>query len=193
MTPSAGKLCACSDDAVPTHQAVQGRVPLPRRRQARRVGPTGPRSVPAAAPTGRLAARTGPASPRARAGRRPSAARRSEEWALAPKDRGPVRALARDYVDSRRRISEFYMYGLGVLVILLFLPATRLIVDYLVLGVVLVMLSEGILLGRQILRLAAERYPGERTRGVRMYAALRAMQIRKLRMPAPRVKPGDTV
>ncbi len=125
--------------------------------------------------------------------RKYAAMRRGEEWALAPKDRGPVRALARDYVDSRRRISEYYMYGLGALVILLFIPATRLIVDYLVLGVVLIMLAEGTFLGRQVLKLAAERFPGERTRGVRVYAALRAMQIRKLRVPAPRVQPGDTV
>ena len=125
--------------------------------------------------------------------RKYAAMRRGEEWALAAKDRGPVRALARDYVDSRRRISEYYMYGLGALVILLFIPATRLIVDYLVLGVVLIMLAEGAFLGRQVLRLAAERFPGERTRGVRLYAALRAMQIRKLRVPAPRVQPGDTV
>jgi hypothetical protein len=122
-----------------------------------------------------------------------AAMRRGEDWALNPKDRGPVRALARDYVDSRRRISEYYMYGLGVLVILLFLPATRLIVDYLVLGVVLIMLAEGTFVGRQIVKLAAERYPGEPTKGVKVYAALRAMQIRKLRMPSPRIKPGDTV
>lgn len=124
--------------------------------------------------------------------RKAEAMRRGEEWALPAKDKGPVRALARDYVDSRRRISEYYMYGLGVLVVLLFLPATRLIVDYLVLGVVLIMLAEGTFLGRQIRKLAAERYPGEPTRGVKLYAGLRAIQIRRLRMPAPRVKPGDT-
>jgi len=123
--------------------------------------------------------------------RKYAAMRRGEEWALAPKDKGPVRALARDYVDSRRRISEYYMYGLGVLVVLLFLPATRLIVDYLVLAVVIIMLGEGTYLGRQIQKLAAQRLPGEPTRGVRLYAGLRAMQIRRLRMPAPRVKPGD--
>jgi hypothetical protein len=168
--------------------AGKGR-PTPKRSEAERR-----RRQPYSAPADRKAAvaQTRGRDREAR-NRKYAAMRRGEEWALAPKDRGPVRALARDYVDSKRRVSEFYMYGLGVLVILLFLPATRLIVDYLVLGVVLVMLGEGILLGRQILRLAAERYPGERTRGVRMYAALRAMQIRKLRMPAPRVKPGDKV
>ena len=46
--------------------------------------------------------------------------RRGEEWAMPPRDRGPVKALARDYVDSKRRVSEYYMYGLLVLLVLLF-------------------------------------------------------------------------
>ncbi len=168
--------------------AGKGR-PTPKRSEAERR-----RRQPYSAPADRKAAlaQTRGRDREAR-NRKYAAMRRGEEWALAPKDRGPVRALARDYVDSRRRISEYYMYGLGVLVVLLFIPATRLIVDYLVLGVVLVMLGEGTFLGRQVLKLAAERFPAERTRGVRVYAALRAMQIRKLRMPAPRVKPGDTI
>jgi hypothetical protein len=124
--------------------------------------------------------------------RKAEAMRRGEEWALPAKDKGPVRALARDYVDSRRRLSEYYMYGLGVLVVLLFLPSTRLFVDYLVLVVVVIMLAEGSFIGRQIVKLAKERFPGEPTRGVKLYAGLRAMQIRRLRMPAPRVTPGGT-
>jgi hypothetical protein len=52
--------------------------------------------------------------------RRSEALRRGEDWALPARDRGQVRALARDFVDSRRRISEFYMYGLLVLMALLF-------------------------------------------------------------------------
>jgi hypothetical protein len=167
--------------------AGKGR-PTPKRSESERR-----RRHPVSAPADRKAAsRQTRGRDKEERGRKYAAMRRGEEWALAAKDRGPVRALARDYVDSRRRISEYYMYGLGVLVVLLFLPATRLIVDYLVLGVVLIMLAEGTFLGRQIRKLAAERYPGEPTRGVKLYAGLRAMQIRKLRMPAPRVKPGDT-
>jgi hypothetical protein len=167
--------------------AGKGR-PTPKRSESERR-----RRQPVSAPADRKAAsRQARGRDKEERGRKYAAMRRGEEWALAAKDRGPVRALARDYVDSRRRISEYYMYGLGVLVVLLFLPATRLIVDYLVLSVVLIMLAEGTLLGRQIRKLAAERYPGEPTRGVKLYAGLRAMQIRRLRMPAPRVKPGDT-
>jgi hypothetical protein len=39
---------------------------------------------------------------------------------------------------------------------------------------------------------AAQRLPGESTRGLALYAAMRALQIRKLRVPKPRVSPGDS-
>jgi hypothetical protein len=122
------------------------------------------------------------------------AVRRGEEWALPARDRGPVKALARDYVDSKRRISEYYMYGLLVLLVLLFIraPIVQTIVPLLVLAAVLIMGIEGVLLGRKAKLLAAERLPGQSTRGVGLYTAMRALQIRRLRVPKPRVKPGDT-
>ena len=126
--------------------------------------------------------------------RRMEAVRRGEEWALPPRDRGPVKALARDYVDSKRRISEYYMYGLLVLLVLLFIraPIVQTIVPLLVLGAVLIMGIEGVLIGRRVKRIAAERLPGQSTRGLALYSAMRALQIRKLRVPKPRVKPGDS-
>ena len=51
--------------------------------------------------------------------RRMAAMKRGEEWALGPRDRGPIKKLARDYVDSHRRPSEYYMYVLVVLLVAL--------------------------------------------------------------------------
>ncbi|HEV8274136.1 MAG TPA: DUF3043 domain-containing protein [Streptosporangiaceae bacterium] len=126
--------------------------------------------------------------------RRMQGVQRGEQWALPPRDRGPVKALARDYVDSRRRLSEFYMYGLLVLLALLFVrnALVQSIVPLLVLIAVMIMLVEGIFIGRRVRTLAEERLPGESTRGVRLYAAMRALQIRRLRMPKPRIKPGES-
>lgn len=119
---------------------------------------------------------------------------RGEQWALPPRDRGAVKALARDYVDSRRRLSEFYMYGLVVLLALLFVPSKLVqgIVPLVVLVAILIMLAEGIFIGYRVRALAQERCPDENTRGVRLYAAMRALQIRKLRVPKPRIKPGQS-
>jgi hypothetical protein len=123
------------------------------------------------------------------------AMRRGEEWALPAKDKGPVRALARDYVDSKRRFSEFYMYGLVVLLVLLFLhnPVIQTILPAVLIAMVLIMAGEGFWIGRQVAKLAAERYPGQSTRGIKMYSGMRALQIRRLRFPKPRVKPGESV
>ena len=36
-----------------------------------------------------------------------------------------------------------------------------------------------------------ERLPGESTRGLAFYSIMRALQLRRFRTPAPRLKPGD--
>ncbi len=170
--------------------AAKGR-PTPKRSEVERR-----RRQPYTAPADRKAASTQSrdASRTARQ-RRTAAMRNGEEWALPPKDKGPVRALARDVVDSRRGISEFYLYGVFVMVAVLFLPALRktLVVDYIVLAILVVIIGEGWYVGRRVLRLAQQRFPGESMRGVRLYAAMRGTQIRRMRMPAPRVKPGAKV
>jgi hypothetical protein len=119
---------------------------------------------------------------------------RGEQWALPPRDRGAVKALARDYVDSRRRLSEYYMYGLVVLLVMLFIhnKLVQGIVPLLVMAAILIMLGEGIFIGYRVRALAQQRMPDENTRGVRLYAAMRALQIRRLRVPKPRIKPGQS-
>jgi Protein of unknown function (DUF3043) len=185
---------AAPDGSAPARsQAVtagKGR-PTPKRSEAERR-----RRQPYTAPKDRKeASRAVRERQRVDRGRRMEAVRRGEEWALPARDRGPVKALVRDYVDSRRRLSEFYMYGLLVLLVLLFIPnaVVKSIVPALVLGAVLIMLVEGLFIGRRIRGLAAERLPGENTRGIALYAAMRALQIRRLRMPKPRVGIGDTI
>jgi hypothetical protein len=127
--------------------------------------------------------------------RRTEAMRRGEDWALPRKDQGPVKALARDVVDSRRGVSEYYLYGIVVLIAALFIPALRqnLVVDYVILIILAVIVIEGFYVSGKVIKLAKERYPGESTRGIRVYTALRGTQIRKMRVPAPRVSPKDTV
>ena len=124
------------------------------------------------------------------------AMRRGEEWALQPRDRGPMKKLARDYVDAHRRPSEFYMYALIVLVISLVAgkshKALNSDLQFLLLAIIAVIIVDALLLRRSISRLAKERLPGESTRGVTFYAIMRALQLRRFRNPAPRIKPGES-
>jgi hypothetical protein len=170
--------------------AAKGR-PTPKRSEAEKR-----RRQPYTAPGDRKAAATqGKTRDRTERARRMEAMRRGEAWALPRKDQGPVKALARDVVDSRRGISEYYLYGIVVLILLLFIPALKgtIIVDLVILAVLLVIVGEGWLVSRRVLRLARERFPGESTRGIGMYTALRGTQLRKMRVPAPRVQRGQKV
>ena len=169
--------------------AGKGR-PTPKRSEAERR-----RHQPYSAPRDRKAAGSDyRARQRAERQRKYAAMQRGEDWALPAKDRGPVRGLARDYVDSRRRLSEFYMYVLVILMVMVFMKSVlvQTIIPGLVIVMVLIMIGEGFFIGRKVRALAAERFPKESTRGIPMYAAMRALQIRRLRMPKPRIKPGQS-
>jgi len=170
-------------------EAAKGR-PTPKRSQAeakRRQPITGSRAP--AAP------RTKEEKAKARTTRatKYDAMKRGEEWALNPRDRGPARALARDFVDSKRRASEYYMYILIVLLAAVFLKKASAIISPLVLVLIAVIAMDALLIRRSLRRLVAERLPGESTRGLTTYAVMRALQIRRFRVPAPRVGPGAKI
>jgi len=57
--------------------------------------------------------------------------------------------------------------------------------------IIAVIVIDALLLRRTISKLAAERLPDQSTRGVTFYAVMRALQLRRFRTPAPRLKPGD--
>jgi hypothetical protein len=123
------------------------------------------------------------------------AMRRGEEWALGPRDRGPGKKLARDYVDAHRRPMEFYMYALIVLIIALFAGKSNTALNrdmqYFLLGIIAIIAVDAYLLRRSVIRVVSERLPGESTRGLGFYAIMRGLQLRRFRTPAPRLKPGD--
>ena len=188
----------------PTAEAAKGR-PTPKRSEAERGRRQGITGTPAGRSSGRGGSASGGAG-RASKGagratskedrlRRNEAMRRGEEWALPARDRGPVKALVRDYVDSRRRISEYYMYVMLILVILLFIrvPSIQRLAEPVVLLLIVFVIVDAWLLRMSLKRLIAQRLPGESSRGVTLYAVFRALQIRRFRVPPPRVTPGTKV
>jgi hypothetical protein len=116
---------------------------------------------------------------------------------LPARDKGPVRAFARDYVDARRTLGEFMLPAL-----ILFVPLTLLINTvpstaargYIVLAtyVYILMVVVGTAwTGLRAKSAAAARFPDEDVRGTVFYAAMRSLQLRRWRLPKPRVKVGD--
>ncbi|HEX2902944.1 MAG TPA: DUF3043 domain-containing protein [Jatrophihabitans sp.] len=110
---------------------------------------------------------------------------------LPRRDQGPVRALARDYVDSRRMASNYLLWLFPLLLIGYVIP----IVQYLVLLAFLALVGEWFFAGKRIKRLAAER--GLQTRetaiGLGFYAGSRAYFRRSWRRPLPVVELGDKI
>jgi hypothetical protein len=170
-------------------EAAKGR-PTPKRSEAERS-----RRQPITGSRAPAAPRTPEDKDKARAerARKYAAMKQGESWALNPRDRGPVRALARDYIDSKRRISEYYMYILILLLAVIFIrnKTVQTYVSPLVLVLVLVIVIDAQFIRHSLRRLVSQRLPGESTRGLTMYSVMRALQIRRFRMPAPRVRPGD--
>jgi hypothetical protein len=129
--------------------------------------------------------------------RRMEAMRRGEEWALPSKDRGPVRALARDYIDSRRVIvSEYILFAVFALILLVFAfgaGKNSSSVLYIELGIVLLIGVEAVFHATMVRRLVRQRMPGESTRGIAWYIAKRSIRLRSSRIPPVRVARGEAI
>jgi hypothetical protein len=129
--------------------------------------------------------------------RRMDAMRKGEEWALSPRDRGPVKALARDYIDSRRLvISEYILFGVFALILLVFAfgaAKNSSIVLYLELAIVLLIVIEASFHATMVRRLVRQRMPGESTKGLTWYIIKRSIRLRSSRIPPARVARGEAI
>ncbi len=192
-------------DAAGASTPGKGR-PTPKRREAeaKKRGPVAPAPLTSKEARARRKANRGNKEERkaAAAERRAESANRrarmlaGEEKYLLPRDKGPVRAYTRDLVDSRRNLVGLFMPLALVLIMAMFLsPVIQNYVTLAMLVMMLFMAGEGYFLGRMINNKVRERYPDSVDGGFKLgwYAFVRASQIRKMRAPAPRVKPGDAV
>jgi len=121
--------------------------------------------------------------------------RAERQKALLARDNTPEKALARDYVDSRRHIGEFLLPGmiviLGATLLNGIAPAISLYATIFMYVFILTVLVSSFLLWRGFKKLLAERLPKASTRGLLFYLINRSIQIRRFRMPAPRINRGD--
>ncbi|NKQ56519.1 DUF3043 domain-containing protein [Amycolatopsis sp. K13G38] len=178
--------------------------PTPKRKEAegKRRGPVAPppRTMREAMKRNKELRKANPVSKedrRAAAKERQARMAAGDERYLLPRDKGPVKAYVRDLVDARRNLLGLFM-PLAVLVFVAMLvpyPRIQTYATLICMVMLLAMAVEGFLSGRRIARLAREKFPKETVNGrsVGWYAFVRATQIRKLRMPKPRVQPGEAV
>lgn len=194
----------------PRRPAGKGK-PTPRRRDQERARGrhTGPVTAPITrkeAKERRKAAEAGLSKDERRALRAEQKAAREERRQLMmdgddryvlSRDRGEVRRYARDWVDTHRRLINWFM-PLALFVIVFQLIPDPTLMAYsqtLFLVLIAVIVIDGVLLGRSVNKAVRERFPDTDDTGFGMgfYAVMRATQPRVLRTPRPRVRPGDTI
>ncbi|MGA0003019.1 MAG: DUF3043 domain-containing protein [Candidatus Nanopelagicales bacterium] len=109
------------------------------------------------------------------------------------RDAGPVKAQVRDYIDRRRTVGEFFV-PFAFVVLLMGLvnnPTVQATVVYVWTSVLLLVVLDTILVGILLGRSLRKDYPAKSDRkGAVSYGVLRALQLRRFRIPPPRIKAG---
>ncbi|MFJ1650980.1 DUF3043 domain-containing protein [Streptomyces sp. NPDC088337] len=169
-------------------QAPKGR-PTPKRSEAR----SQRRSVANTSMTRKDAAKRQREERRVQLERQRQALASGDERYLPARDKGPVRRFARDFVDSRFNIAEFFLPMAVVILVLSMVrvPALQNIVLLLWLVVIALIVLDSAVSGFRLRKRLSERFPDQNKRGAVAYALMRSLQMRRLRLPKPQVKRGE--
>nr|WP_093625828.1 DUF3043 domain-containing protein [Streptomyces sp. 3213.3] len=118
---------------------------------------------------------------------------RGNERDLPLRDRGPIRKFARDYIDSRFNVAEFFLPMAVVILVLsvVQVPALQNIALLLWLVIIILIVVDSFLNVFRLRKQLAERFPGQDTKGTVWYSLMRSLQMRRLRLPKPQVKRGE--
>jgi hypothetical protein len=120
-----------------------------------------------------------------------------DDSVLLPRDRGPARAYARDLVDGRRNLMGLFMPLAIVIFVTVIVPVPQVQTfgSLICLVMLVAMALEGVLLGRYVVSRVRGRFPDEQVGALSYgwYAFTRATQIRRLRVPKPRVARGTRI
>lgn len=115
-----------------------------------------------------------------------------EEKFLPQRERGPQKRYARDYVDARFSVGEFMipvMFGV-ILLTLLPNPYLQTYGIFALWAFFLVAVVDCVVLVFVLTRKIEAKFGQGKAEKVRWYAAMRALQMRPMRLPKPQVKRG---
>lgn len=119
-----------------------------------------------------------------------------DEKYLPARDRGPERAVARDVVDSRRNVGGYFL--IAALVILIGTSSgmptlVQFAAQFLWYALALAFIVDCVVLSRRVRKTIKAKCPKTTVRfgGIYLYAVMRSITFRRLRMPSPRVKLGE--
>ncbi|OON77691.1 DUF3043 domain-containing protein [Streptomyces tsukubensis] len=191
------------EEKAPADKAPMGPTKQPRDPQAPKGRPTPKRN---ASQTQRRSV-TNTQMTRKEAGKRQRDARRADmakqrealangdERYLPVRDKGPVRKFARNFVDSRFCVAQWFL-PMAVIILVASMMRVASLQNFALLAwlvVILLIVIDSILIAVRLKRQLVERYPNEPRRGAVMYALMRTLQMPRLRLPKPQVKRGERI
>ena len=175
----------------------------PETTDGRKSGPTPKRSAQQAnrqrplVPTDRKAAKEAQRQQRVEAQNRLRLANETgDERYLMPRDKGEQKRYTRNFIDSRWMFGEFMMFIILAFLVVSLVFQRNLQIQMFVqaaLWVVIALIIIEAIVTTILLKKRLVAKFGHMEKGVRMYAAMRGMQFRKLRLPKPQVKRGANI
>ncbi|MFD9323723.1 DUF3043 domain-containing protein [Streptomyces sp. NPDC057456] len=168
-------------------QAKKGR-PTPKRSEAQ----SQRRSVANTSTSRKDAAKRQRSERRAQMDRQRQALAGGDERYLPVRDKGPVRKFAREFIDSRFNVAEFFLPMAVVILVLSMVRVGSLQTIALLLWLVVIVLIvlDSFVTSFRLRKQLAERFPDQNRRGAVAYALMRSLQMRRLRLPKPQIKRG---
>jgi len=168
-------------------QAPKGR-PTPKRSEAQ----SQRRSVANTSTSRKDAAKRQREDRRAALERQRQALAGGDERYLPARDKGPVRKFARDWIDSRFNVAEFFLPMAVVILVLSVVRVASLqnIALLLWLVVIVLIVLDSFVSGIRLRKALGERFPDHNRKGAVAYGLMRSLQMRRLRLPKPQVKRG---
>ncbi|MGJ3403023.1 DUF3043 domain-containing protein [Glutamicibacter sp. Je.9.36] len=182
---------------------VESAQQAPETTDGRKTGPTPKRNAQQAnrqrplVPTDRKAAKEAQRQQRVEAQNRLRIANETgDERYLMPRDKGEQKRYTRNFIDSRWMFGEFMMFIILAFLVVSLVFQRNLQIQMFVqaaLWVVIALIIIEAIVTTMLLKKRLVAKFGHMEKGVRMYAAMRGMQFRKLRLPKPQVKRGANI
>jgi hypothetical protein len=117
-----------------------------------------------------------------------------DERHLPVRDRGPVRRYARDFVDAKWHVAEFFLPIAVAILVLSMMPsmAARNFALLMWLAVIVLIVFDSFLMTRRLKKALRARFPDESLKGASAYALMRTLQMRRMRLPRAQIKRGES-
>lgn len=117
-----------------------------------------------------------------------------DERGLPTRDQGPVRRYVRDFVDSRFTLAEYFIFIALIVLAVGFIPNQTVssVVSLAWFALIAIIVFDSFIIGYKLNRQLKLAFPDKVERkGALFYAIMRTLQLRRLRLPPPRVKRGQ--